>query len=84
VASAVASTSRQVGNTLGVAIIGATLASALATVIGPGLAAASHTGWWVVTSFGVAVAATGVVTTTQWAQTTAHRTAGLISPNESR
>jgi EmrB/QacA subfamily drug resistance transporter len=53
VAAAVATTGRQVGLTLGVAVFGA--------VIGPGLA--THVGWWIVAALGLVVAALGYATT---------------------
>jgi MFS family permease len=56
VAAAVATTSRQVGLTLGVAVLGAVGASA---------------GWWIVAALGLAVTALGYLTTTGWAQRTA-------------
>ncbi len=58
VAAAVASTSRQVGQTLGVALAGAIAATALGAV-GPGFVASSHAAWWVVTGCGVAVLRSG-------------------------
>ena len=48
VAAAVASTSRQVGMTLGVAIVGAVAGTSLSGAIGPRFAAASHAGWWII------------------------------------
>jgi EmrB/QacA subfamily drug resistance transporter len=74
VAAAVASTSRQVGQTLGVAIAGAIAATALG-VVGPGFVASSYAAWWVVTGCGVAVFALGLLSTTGWANTTARRIA---------
>ena len=75
VASAVASTSRQVGMTLGVAVIGAVAGGTLSGHIGPGFAAATHVGWWIVVGLGAAVFVFGLLTTTEWAQETARRTA---------
>jgi EmrB/QacA subfamily drug resistance transporter len=79
VASAVASTSRQVGMTLGVAALGAVAGGGLGSGIGPGFAAATRPGWWIVAALGLAVAALGYVTTTGWAQETARRTAERLS-----
>jgi EmrB/QacA subfamily drug resistance transporter len=76
VAAAVASTSRQVGSTLGVAIVGAVLSGVTATAIGPGFIQASHAGWWIVTGLGAAVLALGLASTTQWAYGTADRHGG--------
>ncbi|HEY1275717.1 MAG TPA: MFS transporter [Thermoleophilaceae bacterium] len=75
VAAAVASTSRQVGLTLGVAAFGAIAGSGLAGAIGPEFAEATRPGWWIVAALGLAVAALGYVTTTNWAEATAHRAA---------
>ncbi len=52
VASAIASTSRQVGATLGVAVVGALLASDLSGSAGLHLALLSHTGWVVLAGCG--------------------------------
>jgi EmrB/QacA subfamily drug resistance transporter len=67
VAAAVASTSRQVGQSLGVAIVGATLHGAL-----PG---SSATGWWILVAAGTVVVGLGFASTTRWAQRTAEETA---------
>ncbi|NJP42171.1 MFS transporter [Actinacidiphila epipremni] len=70
VAAAVASTSRQVGQSLGVAVLGAALAAGL------------HEGaWWIITGCGASVLVLGTLTTGRWAKRTADRTAeSLISP----
>jgi EmrB/QacA subfamily drug resistance transporter len=72
VAAAVASTSRQVGQSLGVAVLGAALAAHL------------HTGmWWIITGCGFAVLALGLLTTGRWARRTAERTAAaLMAPED--
>jgi MFS family permease len=75
VAAAVASTSRQVGVTLGVAVIGAIAGGTITGAIGAGFAAATHPGWWVVTGLGAAVVVIGFLTTSDWAEDTAARTA---------
>jgi EmrB/QacA subfamily drug resistance transporter len=74
VAAAVASTSRQVGQTLGVAIVGA-VAAAGAVKVGPGFVQASHAAWWIVTGAGAAVLLIGLLSTTPRAQETARRVA---------
>jgi EmrB/QacA subfamily drug resistance transporter len=71
VAAAVATTSRQVGITLGVAALGAVAGAGLGDAIGPGFAQASRPGWWAVAALGLAVAVLGFVTTTAWARATA-------------
>src|SRR4051812_34841593 len=69
VAAAIASTSRQVGGSLGVAVIGAVVVSG---VHGPGgFAAASHAGWWIIVGCGAAVLGIGLLTSGRWAGRTA-------------
>jgi len=75
VASAVASTSRQVGATLGVAIVGAAAGGGASGVLGRSFAVATHPGWWIITGFGVVVFVLGLVSTTRWANETAEHTA---------
>jgi EmrB/QacA subfamily drug resistance transporter len=75
VAAAVASTSRQVGQTLGVAVLGALAGGAMATAIGPSFAASTHSSWWVIVGLGVVILALAIVTTTAWARQTARATA---------
>ncbi len=71
VAAAVASTSRQVGSSLGVAVIGSVVVSGLSGPIKTGFVAASHAGWWVLTGCGLAVLTIGLITTGPWARHTA-------------
>jgi EmrB/QacA subfamily drug resistance transporter len=77
VAAAVASTSRQVGLTLGVALAGA-IAGGSAALPGGGAAgftAAARPVWWVILAAVAAVLVLAVVSTTRWAVATARRTA---------
>jgi hypothetical protein len=76
VAAAVASTSRQVGMTLGVAVLGAIAGGTLSGNLGPSFAQATHPAWAVIAGMGVAMFAIGALTTTRWARATAARTAG--------
>lgn len=79
VAAAVASTSRQLGQTLGVALVGAAAAAALTGArLGPGFARASHTGWWILTGAGALAVVVGLVSTTGWARRTAERTGARL------
>jgi MFS family permease len=71
VAAAIASTSRQVGQSLGVAVIGAAVASVMASMFGSSFAAASHVGWWIIAGCGLVVLVLGVVSTSAWARDTA-------------
>jgi EmrB/QacA subfamily drug resistance transporter len=80
VAAAVASTSRMVGQSLGVAIVGAvTTAAAAGASLHAGFAQASHGGWWIVAGCGAAVFTLGLATTTAWARGTAVRTARRLA-----
>ncbi|MFI7544028.1 DHA2 family efflux MFS transporter permease subunit [Actinoplanes sp. NPDC049599] len=71
VAAAIASTSRQVGTALGVAVVGAAVASGLAGPEATGFAEASRTGWWILLGCGLAVLVLGVATTGRRARSTA-------------
>jgi EmrB/QacA subfamily drug resistance transporter len=82
VAAAVASTSRQIGVSLGVAVTGAAVTSALHTPLRAGFAQASHAGWWIVTGCGMAVLALGIITSGAWARRTADRTARRLLAGE--
>jgi MFS family permease len=74
VAAAVASTGRQVGSTLGVAVLGSLAAGGL-TAIGPDFTAATHVSWWIVVGLSALTLVLGFVTTTRWALATAGRVA---------
>jgi EmrB/QacA subfamily drug resistance transporter len=80
VAAAIASTSRQVGGSLGVAVIGAAVAAGVRGGAAPGFAAASHAGWWIMFGCGVAVLALGLLTTGRWARATTDRAAASPPP----
>ncbi len=81
VAAAVASTSRQLGQTLGVAVVGAVAAGGLATV-GPGFVQASHTGWWIVSACGLAVLVLGFASTGERANASARAVALELDAHE--
>ncbi|MEV5881215.1 MFS transporter [Streptomyces sp. NPDC052020] len=81
VAAAIASTSRQLGSTLGVAVIGAVLAAGVGSApYRDAFVAAARPGWWILTFCGVAVLALGALTTGAWARRTAERTARRLRP----
>jgi EmrB/QacA subfamily drug resistance transporter len=84
VAAAVATTGRQAGLTLGVAVLGAVAGGGLAGGIGPGFAHATRPGWWIVAALGLAVTALGYLTTTGWARETARRTAERLEEADAR
>ncbi|MGZ4274816.1 MAG: MFS transporter, partial [Solirubrobacteraceae bacterium] len=77
VAAAVASTGRQVGVTLGVAVLGSLAAGGL-IAIGPGFTAATHVSWWIVVGLSCLTLVLGFVTTTSWALGTAGRVANAF------
>jgi EmrB/QacA subfamily drug resistance transporter len=73
VASAVASTSRQVGSSLGVAVFGSILAS------GTSFTSASHVCWWLAVGSAVVIGSLGIITTGPRALASAQRTAALFA-----
>src|SRR6185312_3675594 len=80
VAAGVASTSRQVGSALGVAVLGSLVTARLAASFGD-FAAAARPAWVVVIGCGLVVLALGVLSTTSRAKATARRTAeGFAAP----
>jgi predicted MFS family arabinose efflux permease len=78
VAAAIATTSRQFGQAIGVAITGAIVASH------PGgsadLATAGAPGWWTLAAFGVVVLGLGLVATSDRAGASARHTAQMLNP----
>ena len=83
-AAAVASTTRQVGSSLGVALAGSAVTTALHGSLRTGFVHASHAGWLITAVFGVLVLVTGLVTSGRWAQATAARTADRLMSGEPR
>jgi MFS family permease len=71
VAAGIASTSRQVGSALGVAVIGSAVVSGLHGAFAASFATASHIGWWIVAGCGLAVLALGLLSSGSWATATA-------------
>jgi EmrB/QacA subfamily drug resistance transporter len=80
VAAAIASTSRQVGTALGVAVMGSAVLSALHRPLRLGFAGASHVGWWIIAGCGAAVLLLAIITTGRWAKATAERAASRTAP----
>jgi EmrB/QacA subfamily drug resistance transporter len=80
VASAIATTSRQFGQTLGVAVVGAIVTSGAGESARGNLSAASHPGWWTLTVGGVLVLVLGFTATTSRAGESARRTAAALNP----
>jgi EmrB/QacA subfamily drug resistance transporter len=77
VASAIATTSRQIGIGLGVAVVGAIVAT---HADASGLAVASHPAWWTLGAGGALVLALGFLGTSRRANETARRTAAELNP----
>jgi EmrB/QacA subfamily drug resistance transporter len=84
VAAGLASTSRQVGSALGVAVAGSAVLSALHGPLRLGFADASHVGWWIIAACGVAILLVGLATSGRWARGTAQRTAERLMPPAGR
>ncbi len=82
VAAGVASTSRQVGSSLGVAVIGSATISALHGAFRLHFADASHAGWWIVVGCGLGVLVIGLLVSGPWAAGTARRTADRLGHTE--
>ncbi|OZD62868.1 MFS transporter [Rhodococcus sp. 06-1059B-a] len=79
VASAVASTSRQVGQSLGVAVVGSIVTAGLVGTFADGFVDAARSAWFVMTGAGIIVLALAFVTTGSWARGTAERVADRSS-----
>jgi hypothetical protein len=74
-AAGVSSATRQIGQTVGVAIAGVTLAAGSSSH--SALASATHLGWTLNIGYGAAVLILGLLSTTAWAKKTAQ--AGIVS-----
>ncbi|MDH6706641.1 EmrB/QacA subfamily drug resistance transporter [Kitasatospora sp. MAA19] len=74
VSAAITTTGRQVGNNLGVAVLGSIVAAHTRAPDHAGIAAASHPGWWVLAAGGLVIAAMGLAITTRRAVATATAT----------
>ncbi|MFD7873323.1 MFS transporter [Streptomyces sp. NPDC059766] len=85
VAAAVASTSRQLGQTLGVAVVGAVLASGVgSSPYARVFVSAARPAWWILAGCGFLVLGLGVLTSGRWARRTAERTAERLEAVELR
>ena len=80
VAAAIASGSRQVGHTLGVAVVGAIIASQLGASGHADPSSASHPAWWTLTACCAVVLALAFVATDKRANESARRTAAELNP----
>jgi EmrB/QacA subfamily drug resistance transporter len=77
VATSLASAGRQTGTTLGVAISGTIVGSALAGG-GTAFTSATHGVWWLVLGLGVGILVLGLLSSGRWALDTARRAAALF------
>ena len=74
-ASGINSSSRQLGQSLGVAVVGTVLAGSLHGPMRSGFAHAAQAGWWIMAGCGYAVFLAGLASTSSWARATAARLA---------
>jgi EmrB/QacA subfamily drug resistance transporter len=84
VAAAIASTSRQVGATLGVAIAGSILSASAGGSIAAQYSAGASTAWWFVAGLGLLVVLVGTISTSGWAQRTAAATRAELESADGR
>src|SRR5207249_2299678 len=82
VAAAVATTSRNIGTSLGVAIVGSILSSHISGMIAADFIAAGRPALWVIVGFGATVFVVGAATTTSRARRTTERIAHLFPDGE--
>jgi MFS family permease len=82
VAAGIATTSRQVGTTLGVALAGSIVNASLGDQITTGLPHATHAFWWITIALSVTSAVLGVGTTGVRARRTAEAAARLIAESD--
>lgn len=84
VAAAIASASRQVGTTIGIAVVGVVVGAGSSgrssATFGPGFAQATHPGWWLMVGFAIATLVLGVLSTTTRALESARATAARLDP----
>lgn len=79
VASAVASTSRQIGTSLGVAVFGSVVFAQVSGPVRADLAAASHVGWLIMSGCAIGLMVLALVTSSAWAHRTRVRTEELAA-----
>jgi EmrB/QacA subfamily drug resistance transporter len=77
-ASAIASTSRQIGASLGVAMAGTIAGEAQS----PGFASSTHAVWWLVSGYGISVVVLGLASTGARARRSAERIAFLLDASD--
>jgi EmrB/QacA subfamily drug resistance transporter len=72
-ASGMNSSSRMLGQSLGVAVVGSVLAASMRGSIRTEFVHASHAGWWIMSCCGYAVLLLALITNSRWARTTTAR-----------
>jgi EmrB/QacA subfamily drug resistance transporter len=80
VAAAIASTSRQTGSSLGVAVIGSLLNARMAGPLQTSFIPAARLSWLLIAGCGVLVLILGLITTGRWARGTAAKVAAELQP----
>jgi EmrB/QacA subfamily drug resistance transporter len=80
VAAAIATTSRQFGQAIGVAVIGAIIASDAGPAAGTAMTSSSHAAWWTLAGLGALVFALGAIATGTRAQRSGRIAAARLSP----
>ena len=80
VAAAIATTSRQVGQALGVAVVGAIVSSSAGQSVHGDISPASHPAWWTLAACAGAVLVLGLMGTSARARRSAQRTAAQLNP----
>ena len=78
VAAAIASTSRQVGQSLGVAVTGSVAGAGAVGLLGGSFAVATHPAWWVVAGCGFAVLVIGLAVSGDRGRASADRNAAQL------
>lgn len=83
VASGITSTSRQIGQSLGVAVIGSVIATHLARVrAGAAFNAADHDSWWIIAAVGAAILVMAATATGSWGTGRATRNAERMAEED--
>lgn len=82
VASAITSTARQIGISLGIAVFGAFMN--LGVKYGEPIHTAAHPAWWISIALGIISAIFAVATTSKWARRSAARVRNRIKDDDSR
>jgi EmrB/QacA subfamily drug resistance transporter len=81
VAAGLATMGRQIGQTLGIAVLGAVAGAGGGAALGRRFAAATHSAWWIMVALGVVVVTLAVLTTTRRAVGTARAAALRLDPD---